>query len=266
MARQERLAAIAGGCIVAPIVVLLGVALLILGLWPSDHVRDLLFVEREEPPLPQGIPAGLDLICERGYYYRLTADEQSFTIPYDRTAKIEILFQERWSLTGNSLSTIGKWKGMNARLVITEPYNATFNGETQNESWDEALAGGSVSFTPWLKVGFPIEKECYRKTIRALATMDIVYPQATKSGWGPVPGRFSNEQAHLERQIELFVISPDDVGMLNKHKAWEQFNKEKQNTVVIVFYATVAIALISIGVFVIAAGLYAGYDSLRRAI
>jgi len=184
-----------------------------------------IFPQIGEPPLPDGVPN----IWRAFTLNYIPVDKQFFVISYGKMANLEFKFESRRSIKG-------LWRGSEGKLIITAPYNATFEGATRTTSWGDLLIyQGSYGFEPWLRVTFPVEKEYYHEWISATVEMDIVYPIET-----PTAGHFTNWNAHLKRDIRFFVISPEEYEMLEEHRDWESFNESTVGVTIMVVILTSA--------------------------
>lgn len=184
-----------------------------------QFVEKPVLVNKEEFPLVQEASGDvylIPLIGEENNTVDLDFDQQFFIIPHDREIKILLYFREG----KRSLKRL--WNGSEAKLVVTTPFSAAFEGKSRSKSWGKLLLSqgtAELPFTPWLKVNFSIEREYYHQWIDATAEMDIVYPSF--SGGAAYTG-FTNQNSHLKRDIKLFVVSPGEHQMLEKRKKSEE--------------------------------------------
>lgn len=200
-----------------------GISLIGWGIWDASKIPI------EPPRPPDGVPLDVSLGVRDGNDYELPALYQLFAIPYMDPVTITIDFPERFSFAG-------RWNGSEAKFNILEPYSTELTAETHTDTWDESLYGKDESYAPFLKVTFSIDEENYHRAIKTKAELEILYPLQTKSCSllecpQGVSGYFSNNQDLLARQIDLFVVSPEEYALLEKNlEDYKRWMNNSQNT------------------------------------
>lgn len=192
-----------------------------------------------EPPLPTGVPQ--DVAVMPG---TVEADHQAFLVCYNKLTPIKVEFED-WS------SLKGWWTGSNATFLVNTPESQQDRATTNSDSWPTIILSQDYdSFTPWLGVTLFILPMYYHTWISASASLDIIYPAIS----GAIT--FSNKKAHFEREVQLFVISDEDLEMLNAHSSWTRATAAGTSGDVFgaVFFIVVAVFFILAGIATIMSG------------
>jgi len=193
-----------------------GLGALVVAFVCFSFVAEIIYPPLEHKPatIPQEIPQNIPFSNS----FKINSDDDSFIISYDQEIKVEVYFQERYSIKG-------LWNGSDAELSISDPDGEVFTGETYSKSWGDTIitrGGGTSSFTPWLDINFRVNKKYYRKWINAIVELDVSYPYPSGIS------KFVNEYDHLERSFSLFVVSPDEYNLLKQNIEWQNYQVAKE--------------------------------------
>jgi len=116
-----------------------------------------------------------------------------------------------------------RWNGNSAKLLVEEPYRAEIMAETAASWWPSSLPDKTGEITPWIKVALPMNREHLHQTIRVRAMVDVHYPEGYWGAEGCIGSCFVNKRTHLERDIQFFVVSPDEYAAMRE--AFPEANK-----------------------------------------
>lgn len=184
-----------------------------------NHAKEANF---SAPPVPSWMPDGAVLLGrgKPGVPLELSYDQQSYAITYGDPVAITVLFEKTMGVDTNHK---GVWRGENAQVQVLSPFSETFTGRSYSSTWGDRVIFDVSGKTPnphvYLDVTLPLEEAYYHQTLALDAGIDVTYPKSVSAY------EFENTTIHLERQVNLFLISPgDEKILLDRQHSIEKHN------------------------------------------
>jgi len=138
----------------------------------------------------------------------------------------------------------GVWSGENPRFTIDSPETLELKSETFTDSWDDWLVSSReyTYVTPYLYVDSFSLSDYENQWVNCSASLYVLHPVSSGAF------EYQNINDYRSRDINFYVVSPEDLNMIQQHEKWEDYNFGSA-TGTIVCCATVVIIIPIIVIF-----------------
>jgi hypothetical protein len=168
-------------------------------------------------PVPSWIPDDT-ILLERGNSgasLEVPFDKANFAVMYGNPVPLTIFFEETM---GMDLQQAGVWRGNNAQVQILSPFSETIAGNSYFSTWGDRIifdvSGKHPQPHVYVDVTLPVDKANNHQTLNLSVEVDATYPQMTDSI------HYQDTTIHLTRQVNLFIVSPDENKILSDRQNW----------------------------------------------
>ncbi len=154
------------------------------------------------PVFPRGVPSNVTISNALTFRTTEHADRQ-YSFQFDRINALE----HRWSGSSGRVTVHTDTSDENLGIVVIEPLHSDDWGDQIDTAPSDPEGAG-----PWMSATVTVPPSLVHTWVKVKAQMDVVYPIKNTSNWRA----FSNEREPLEVESPFFVVSPEELGVLDR--------------------------------------------------
>jgi len=194
--------------------VFLSIGLFIFGSVSSIIMDYIDFGEGPEPPLPEHYPRNIE-------FYSISFNKEDVIEKDINPILISSTYNKDLVIEFKNVNSFsGVWSGQSPQFTIDAPETSEFNCGTLTDSWDDWLVSSREykSVTPYLYIDSFSLSNYANQWVNCSASLSVLHPVSSGAF------EYQNINDYKSRNINFYVVSPEDLDMVQEHERWADYN------------------------------------------